>query len=147
VRKTGRGSCSSLISSSSSHPTASLSPRCRPAPKSQRELSARSPVFCAFLVSLFLPPSLALPNLVVAFGCRPVVYPSWFLSSPGSLSSFPTHGPPLQSTSPKLRRLLQRHIASCLCPALIIVLSTSIGTKTGVAHRPVFATATASGSR
>ena len=58
--------------------------------KSQRVLFARSTPFCKFLTPFF---SISLllwrfPNLVVNFGCRPVVHPTFVLPTLGSLPPF-----------------------------------------------------------
>ena len=151
VKTNGRGSCSLL--DAADHllllPSDGLSPLLAAV---QHKISES--VVCEVhrflyvsILSFSLSSSLALSNLVVTSGRRPVVHPPSFFSSPGSPSPLPIHGPPLQPTSPKPRRFLQRRITSRLCPARIINLPISISTETGVPHRTIFAAATTPSSR
>ena len=93
VRTNGRGSCSLLDAADHLllHPSDGLSV---PFAAVQHKISES--VVCEVhrflyvsLLSFSLSPLLALSNLVVTSGCRPVVYPPSFLSSPGSPSPFP----------------------------------------------------------
>ena len=133
------------ISSSSSHPTTSL-PLAAVRRKTTESVVCEVHRFLYVSLRFFPAPLPALP-ISSSLQCRPVVHLPSFPSSPGPPSPSTTHGRPLQPTSPKLGWLLQRNIASCLCPACIINLPAPIGTKTGVPQRAVFAAATTPSSR